>query len=174
MSDPTQATGRPVLLSGSVGRSVRRLRVLGALIALGAVVLVIAAAVAGAVRIFLPVAGTMGAVIVAVAAAVAALAVGAVALEVLGRRARGARSMEAAVADYSAGCVVAAVANLAAGAVTVGVVAVSGISGGLWVPAALVLALNVLGLVMAMPKMKHLRDAAGLASVRGEAKRVPR
>ena len=37
------------------------------------------------------------------------------------------------------------------------VLAASGVSGGLWLPQLLVLAANVLGLVLAVPRVKHLR-----------------
>jgi len=157
MSNSTQA-GQPMLLNSSVSRSVRRLRAMGALIVLCMVVLALAGAVAVVVRLVRPVAGTMAAALVAAGVAVAALAAGAAALEALGRRARKAGSMEAAIGAYSTGCVIAALANLAAGAFTIGMIVTYGLGRGLWIPALLVLGLNVLGLVMAMPKMSHLRE----------------
>ncbi|OPX21925.1 MAG: hypothetical protein B1H04_05810 [Planctomycetales bacterium 4484_123] len=55
------------------------------------------------------------------------------------------------------GCVVAGMANLVAGGITVAVIFRSGVGGRLWMAEVLLLALNVLGLATAMPKMKHLR-----------------
>ncbi len=158
MSETTQTTGATALLSEGVSRSVRRLRAMGAIIALLLVVLLLAAAGAMVFRALSPVAGTMTKALIAAGVAVAALALAVVVLETYSRRAKKAGAMESAVGAYSTGCVVAAVANLAAGAVTVGVIVVNGVGGGLWVPELLVIGLNVLGLVMAMPKMKHLRD----------------
>ncbi|MHC4715382.1 MAG: hypothetical protein ACYS5V_00280 [Planctomycetota bacterium] len=158
MSETTQAAAQSVLHSEGVNRSVRRLRLIGAVIALCLAMLLIAAAAAMGLRAFVPIEGTMTAALIAAAVAVAALGGGAAALEGYGRRARKAESMEAAVGAYSTGCIVAWLGNLTAGAVTICVIVLNGVGSGLWIPQLLVLALNVLGLALAMPKMKHLRE----------------
>ena len=157
MSDPTERSARGVLIGEDVHRIVRRLRAVGGIIALGLVLVVLVAAAGLVLRLFRPVAGDMSAVLGPAAAAILALAVGAGMLEAFSRKAMHARSLEAAVAAYKLGCASAGVLNFLAGCLTAVVFFTNGVANGLWVPQVLILALNVVGLALALPKMKHLR-----------------
>ena len=156
-SPPPPRPPRGVLLGEEVHTTVQRLRAVGAIIALGTTALVATAAAALVWRAFHPTSG--GTALLAAAAGVSILALGGglTALELLGRRAKRADSLAGAVSAYKTGCIAASAANFLAGGLTVAAIFHIGIGGRLWMAELLLLALNVLGLATAMPKMKHLR-----------------
>jgi len=159
MSDQPPQAPRPTGLpfGEDIHRMVAQLRLAGAAVSLSLAGVVIAAVVLLVVRISRPVAGSFSTVVVAGVIALAALVGGLVAIELTGRRAKKADTLEAAAAGYKLGCLLSGGLNLAAACVTLVVLATAGVSRGLWVPQLLVLAVNVLGLILAVPRVKHLR-----------------
>ncbi len=150
---------RPVY-SLSLGKDVHRftsqLRLVGGLIVL-ALILVILGAFSGiVVRLIHPREGALSIVLLLGFIGIVALAAGTVAIEVSDRRARKAKAMGDAVAIYRTGCVIAGGSNFVAGLCTVGVIFANGLSDGLWLPMILVLSVNTLGMVLAIPRIKHI------------------
>ena len=145
------------LFGGDIHHMVAQLRLVGALVslALGGVILV--GLVILVVRIFSPTDGTFGPVATAGVVAVLALAGGLVTIELTSRKAKKAVDLEAAATFYKIGCVVAGGANFVGGVVTLCVLQANGVSKSLWIPTLIVLALNLLGLILAVPRVKHLR-----------------
>jgi len=140
-----------------VHRMVRELRVVGILVSLALLVIVIGGLAGLLFRALRPVRGSFGPAIFAGVVAVLALAAGVVIVEVTNRKARKARSLETTSAIYKTGCLIAGGVGLAAGCVSLVVLLVNGISRGLWLPQVLVLTVNVLELLLAVPRVRHLR-----------------
>jgi len=136
---------------------VSHLRLVGAAVSLALAGVLIAATVLLVVRIVRPVEGSFSAVVGSGVVALLALVGGLVGIELTSRRAKKADTLEAAAAFYKLGCLVSGGVNFAAGLVTLVVLATNGVSNGLWLPQLLVLAVNVLGLILAVPRVKHLR-----------------
>mgnify|MGYP006304513623 CR=1 FL=1 len=158
MSEPANGNGPYSLPIGQdVYRIVVRLRLVGGLVLLALGLTVLLAAGGFLLRAFRPVDGGVAAVILAGAVAVLALAGGTVALEVTSRKARKAGSLEGAVAVYRLGCAIAGAVNAAAALVALIVLYANGISGGLWIPLAIVLVLNLLGMALAVPRVRQVR-----------------
>jgi len=141
-----------------IHRLVRQLRFVAGLIGLALAAVAALAAAGMVLRAARPAEGSFAAVVLAGVIALAALAGGVTALELSTRRAKKAGSLAAAAAAYKIGCIIAGGANFAAGCVTLIVVFTGGVSGGLWLPELLVLAMNLLGLGLAVPRVKHLRQ----------------
>ncbi len=151
--------GRPVLPFGeNIHAMVRHLRIVGALVAMALALLVIVGVALIVLRIVWPVSGSIGAVVTAGVIALAALVVGLVAIEKTSRMARKAGSLAGAAARYRMGCIIAGASNSASACVTLAVLGGGGVSNGLWLPILLATALNVLGLILATPRIKHLRS----------------
>jgi len=155
---PPERPAPSLVVGEDVHRVVKDLRLIGVLAGLAMVLVVVAGLLAVALRAARPVAGGLSAIVLAGIVAVAALAGGATALELWGRHAKRAPDLQHAISAYALGCAVAGGANFLAGAVTVIVVFANGVSGGLWIPDLLVLAISVMGLILAVPRMKHVRE----------------
>ena len=140
-----------------VHRIVAALRLMGFLVVLGLVMLLLATAIGLIVRAARPVEGSLGPVIFAAVVAVAALAAGATLLEVTGQKARKAGTLETTVAVYKLGCAIAGMTNFMGGTITVIVLLTDGISGGRFFPLLLVTAINAVGMVLAIPRVRHVR-----------------
>jgi len=157
MSPPAMQPASP-LLGEDIHRVTARLRLVAAGIGLALAAVGVVGAVLLVLRALRPVEGRFAAVVAAGAVALAALVGALVALEITGRRAKKAPALAPAAAGYLAGCLIAAGANFAAACVTLVVLGQNGVSAGLWVPTTLVLAVNLLGLLLAIPRVKHLRQ----------------
>jgi hypothetical protein len=140
-----------------VHRIVAALRLAGGLVVLGLGVVVVLTAIGLIVRAVWPVSGSLGGVIFAGVLAVLALAGGATLLELTGRKAKKADTLEGTVAAYKLGCAIAGAINFLAGMVTVILLFTGGISGGRWVPILIVTTINVFGMVLAIPRVRHVR-----------------
>lgn len=140
-----------------VHRAVRQLRLMGGLMVLALLLVVLAAAAGAVIRLVHPRQGQLSAVVVSGLVGIAALAAGVAVLEVVTRRAKAAETLALAVAAYRRGCVIAGGLNFVAGLYTVSVIFANGPANGLWVPQVLIVAVNVLGMVLAVPRVKHLR-----------------
>ncbi|KPK83790.1 MAG: hypothetical protein AMJ81_07330 [Phycisphaerae bacterium SM23_33] len=146
-----------LLSNEEVRAALQAVRMLAGLVLGGLVLVVVLGAAGVAVRLLRPVDGHMGPIVLAGTVGFLLLAGAIVVLEVSGRRAGRAQTLERAVLAYRGGCAVGGGLNFLGGVVTVIVIFANGVSGGLWVPAVLVLALNSLGLVLAVPRLKHIR-----------------
>ncbi len=154
------STPKRQVYSLSVGENVHRftsqLRLIGGLIVL-ALILVILGAFSGiVVRLIHPRDGALSIVLLSGFIGIVALVAGTAALEVSDRRARKAKTMGDSVAIYRTGCVIAGGSNFVAGLCTVGVIFANGLSDGLWLPMILVAVVNIIGMVLAVPRIKHI------------------
>ena len=140
-----------------VHRTVSRLRLVAAAVWLALALVAGLAVLLVVLRVLSPVQGSLAPVVVAGVLALAGLGAGAIALGLTDRKARRGRSLEEAANHYRVGCLIAGASNFAVSCVTLGVVWACGLSGGLWVLQLLVLAVNLLGLTLAVPRLKHLR-----------------
>jgi len=136
---------------------VAQLRLVGALVSLALGGVILAALIILIVRIFSPTGGSFGPVATAGVVAIVALAAGLAAIELTSRKAKKAGELETAATLYKIGCVIAGGANFVGGIVTLCVLLSNGVSKGLWIPTLIVLAINLLGLILAVPRVKHLR-----------------
>jgi hypothetical protein len=136
----------------------KSLRVLAGLTVLGIVVLALAGAGGFLLRGSYPVTGGTGVVALIGVVAILCLGGGMAMLELSSRKAKAAGSFKPAAQAYRSGCRGAAGLNFLAGALTVAGIYSNGISNGLWIGQGIILGLNLLGLVLATPRVKHLRD----------------
>jgi len=137
--------------------STKRLRSVAGVMVLAAGAVLIAAGAGIAVRLAHPVRGGLAGVLLAGGVSLVALIVGLCLLVWGSRQAKRAEAIKAAAGAYLTGCAVAGAANFIAGVVTVGAIFGNGVSKGLWVPHVLILSVNVMGLVLAVPKVGYLR-----------------
>ena len=158
MTAPGQRRTYSLLPGHDVQGIVKDLRRVGAAVGVAMALVVGLGVAAVVVRALRPVGGGMAPVVVVGVAGLAALGGAMALLEITGRRARRADTLRRAASTYKVGCAAAGALNFLAGCATVAVVFANGVSGGLWVPAVLILALNALGLVLALPRIKHLRS----------------
>lgn len=157
MGPPLRRSAFTMPTGTDVHLSMKRLRSVAGVMALGTVAVFLGAGAGMAVRLARPVRGGLAWVLVAGGVGLVALIVGLGLLVWGNRQAKRAEAIKAAAGAYLTGCAVAGAANFAAGVVTVGAIFSNGLSKGLWVPQVLVLAVNLLGLVLAVPKVEHLR-----------------
>ena len=156
MNSTPKRRGYSLSVGKDVYRYISQLRLIGGLIVL-ALILVILGAFSGiVVRLIRPGEGALSMVLLSGFIGIVALAAGTVAIEVSDRRARKAKTMGDSVAMYRTGCVIAGGSNFVAGLCTVGVIFANGLSDGLWLPMILVAAVNIIGMVLAVPRIKHI------------------
>jgi hypothetical protein len=141
-----------------VHRTVSRLRLVAAGVWLALALVAGLAVLLVVLRALHPVKGGFAPVVAAGVLALVGLGAGATALGLTDRKARRAGSLGEAANHYRVGCLIAGASNFAVSCVTLGVLWGCGVSGGLWVPQLLVLAVNLLGLLLAVPRLKHLRS----------------
>ncbi len=158
MSSQGDGSKSAVPFMEGVHRMVSRLRLVAAAVWLALALVAGLAVLLLVLRALHPVKGGFGPVVAAGVLALAGLGTGAAALGLTDRKARRGASLEEAANHYRIGCLIAGAANFAPSCVTLGVLWASGVSGGLWLPQLLVLAVNLLGLLLAVPRLKHLRS----------------
>jgi len=156
MEPSADSATAPLPVAENLRRTVGRLRLGAGLLELALVLVAATAALGMVVRARSPVAGALWPVVLAVVVALAALAGGAVALELTARKVKKAKTLPAAATWYKTGCLIAGGANLVAACLSLVVLFANGISGRLWLPQVLALAANLLGLFLAIPRLKHL------------------
>jgi hypothetical protein len=157
MTSLPQRTINTIVADPGVHRAVKRVHVLGTILVAALVLAVLAAVVAIMVRTYRPVVGTRQPVVLAGLVALAALGGGVVLTECASRRARSSKELAQAVTAYLGGCFGAGASNLLAWIISVGVLLANGISHMLWLPTLMVLGLNFVGVLLALPRVKHLR-----------------
>ena len=99
----------------------------------------------------------MGAIVPAGVIAIAGLIAGLVVVASFEKRAKQTEGIEAASGAYRTGCWIAGGISFGAGVVTIIIIFITGVGGGMWVPALLALAINLTGVLMAAPRIKRLR-----------------
>ena len=154
------ASLKPTLDPGQTHRALARLRLLDLVILLGLLAVLAAAgwALAGAAGRADGAPGRLGPIIWTGLAALAALGLGSAILEITSARARRLNDLDRCAAAYLGGCAGAAALNLLAGALTVRTILANGVANGLWLLAGLCLCLNVVGTVLTLPRLRHLRS----------------
>ena len=157
MSDSPGAPTFPMLLEEGVHRVVRKVRIAQAVVALGLAVVVLVAAAGVIARVKAPTDGGLAALLAAGALGIASLTIGLIVQRISEKRVTRSPAIREAAASYLAGCWIAGGLNLLAGVVTAAVIFANGVSNGLWLPALLVLVLNVTGSALTLPRVKYFR-----------------
>jgi hypothetical protein len=147
---------------GELHQAVRRFHLVAGGIVAALAGVVLGSVIAMLVRAARPIAdaqvsGGKGAILWGGLASVLALAAGLAAIELFGRHARRIGPLIRATAAYVTGCLVAAGVNLIAGIVTIALIAANGVGNMLWLPELLLVVLNALGMLLAIPRVAHLR-----------------
>ncbi len=156
MSADSQQPVVPMIQDEGVHRVIRRMRIIQALLILGLSVLILIAAVGVLTGLKRSSIG-LGVFIFPAIWALVALVVGLSLVGVFAKRAKRTEAFEAAGRLYGTGCSTAGGINLAAGCFTVSALFRNGADEGLWVPAVLLLVINALGVILAVPAIKQLR-----------------